>query len=288
MLRILALTLFLSLTTACAISIDAVPEDYSGPTATIVDTLHFTPVVDEKGVGSMMTAYQLNTASGKRLKTSTAATAEKQNLNPQEPPIATALEHKVSTEAQQLEVEVRYGLNRPPYAHTGYGKGMYRQFEFQPEAGETYTVSGSASEKHVDVWLNRQSDTPIIRDSYANNTYTKTIGGNAHYFELMAIDGKSVRNSFSATRVKFTGSGQVFTPVMVEHELPLYKTELKISGSIFFPTDFQSLLFNERKQIKTLSFTPIAGETYTVRGSISKKEETRVWIEDSKGEAINN
>ena len=70
---------------------------------------------------------------------------------------------------------------------------------------------------------------------------------------------------------------------MMTHQLPLTKTEILVSGPIFFPTDIQSLLLDDHQIEKKIVFTPAAGEVYSIRGLITESSSSQVWLEGNKG-----
>lgn len=119
--------------------------------------------------------------------------------------------------------------------------------------------------------------TSTISDSYSNKR-----SSSAHYFILTKVDGNTVRNSWDATRAKNGGRGTEFTPEIISREVPSKKQTFTIQGLAFYPTDAQSLIFNDMSIVKVVSFSPAENERYIVKGSLSKAG-SDVWIEDSKG-----
>lgn len=119
-----------------------------------------------------------------------------------------------------------------------------------------------------------------IRDSYSDFGSRR-----AHYFMLLKVDGKEIAGSYGETRMAHIGQGMVFTPSMVTRFVMAKEQKFTLQGIVFFPTDAQALMFDEMEVTKEITFTPKAGEVYTVRGKLDKKGST-VWLEDSSGKTV--
>ena len=123
-------------------------------------------------------------------------------------------------------------------------------------------------------------ETATVKDSYTNLASTK-----AHYFILYKMDDQYVSHSWSATRSANYGMGMLFTPSMVTRKVTTEEHKYTIQGLVFFPTDVQALIGDNMSVEKEFLFSPAAGETYTVKGELSK-EGSKVWLEDSSGSVI--
>ncbi|MBD8513513.1 hypothetical protein IFO68_12610 [Photobacterium sp. CAU 1568] len=140
------------------------------------------------------------------------------------------------------------------------------------------SMAGCAS--FMPVPENYNGPTATIKDSYSNKQSTT-----AHFFTLQKIDGNYVSNSFGATRSANYGSGAAFEPEITVREVLPKEQIFTITGYIFFPTDAQ-LLFGDNLAVRgDLQFSPEAGETYVVKGTVSEKV-SEVWLEDSEGDIV--
>ena len=122
--------------------------------------------------------------------------------------------------------------------------------------------------------------TAVIKDSFSEKS-----ASNAHYFELEKVNENRISDSFGATRQKYYGQGMYFEPVMVEHEVLPERQSFTISGFVFYPTDAQLLFSNNLSVEGIVTFTPKAGETYTVSGTVID-DVSEVWLQDSSGNVI--
>jgi hypothetical protein len=107
----------------------------------------------------------------------------------------------------------------------------------------------------------------------------------ADYFMLTKIDDQPIENSWSETRSANYGRGMSFNPVMLSRQVLPKNQTFTIVGMVFFPTDFQSIIGDEMKVEKNITFTPKIGMTYYVKGELSK-DNSKVWLEDSAGNII--
>lgn len=123
-------------------------------------------------------------------------------------------------------------------------------------------------------------DTATIKDYM-----TDLSDSNAHYFMCIKVDGKYIENSWGATRGQNYGRGMIFDPVITTRKVLPVEQTLTLQGLVFFPTDAQSLFGDEMAVTHDFIFTPIAGETYTVKGELSKDGST-IWLEDFQGNVV--
>lgn len=117
------------------------------------------------------------------------------------------------------------------------------------------------------------------------DSYTNFEGSSAHYFTFAMIDGQYIDNSGNQTRIKNQGKGFNMTPVMVTHDVPVEELNITLAGYVFFATDAQGMFGDSMLVEGDLTFTPVANETYTVRGELTKKKST-IWLEDSAGDLV--
>ena len=127
-----------------------------------------------------------------------------------------------------------------------------------------------------------EGPTATIADSYTNHE-----GSSAHYFTFAMIDGQYIDNSGNRTRIANQGRGFDMTPVMITHDVPVEELNIMLAGYLFFATDAQGMFGDSMLVEGELSFTPNAGEIYTVKGELGKEVST-VWLEDSKGNIVGN
>ena len=123
-------------------------------------------------------------------------------------------------------------------------------------------------------------ETTTVMDSYANKTSL-----DAHYFYVTKIDEKRVETSWYLTRVAHIGKGTMFSPIIKEHQVTTQEQTFSVIGHIFYPTDAQGLFSDDLTVEKNVTFSPKAGEVYTVKGKLSPQGST-IWIEDSSGRKV--
>jgi hypothetical protein len=107
----------------------------------------------------------------------------------------------------------------------------------------------------------------------------------AHFFMLVKVDDQVIDNSWSNTRRNNAGQGMVFYPYILTREVLPKEQTFTIHGLVFFPTDAQALFGDDMGVIHEFTFSPVAGETYTVKGELLE-EGSKVWLEDSAGHVV--
>lgn len=125
-----------------------------------------------------------------------------------------------------------------------------------------------------------QGPTATIIDSYSNKKPTS-----AHYFMLERVDGKGIASSWTASKAANIGPPRDFTPTMLSRQVLPSAQSFTLVGLIFFPSEVDGQFADERTVQRTITFTPRAGETYTVRGRIDAAK-AEVWLEDSLGNRV--
>lgn len=127
--------------------------------------------------------------------------------------------------------------------------------------------------------------TAVVKDSYAN--YVEADGmkpENVELFAMTELDGKLIKNArnntIAATRTSQNGRLMI---VGAERKVPIRPLKVELAGQIYS----SGPLFapSTRQTEKTVSFTPVAGETYVVRGRLAETG-SDVWIETAGGKKI--
>lgn len=127
--------------------------------------------------------------------------------------------------------------------------------------------------------------TATIRDSHANYTEGGQItSDHAEFFVLAAADGAEVQNSFSQT---FAAAEGVSAFRVHERKIPIKPMQVTLKGLAYYPSSTGSIKDPHRvyETQRTVSFSPAAGVTYTVRGKADQRRVT-VWIEDANGQRV--
>lgn len=127
--------------------------------------------------------------------------------------------------------------------------------------------------------------TAVVKDSHAN--YVEASGMKPEHVELFAmthVDGKFIwntrNNTVAATQ---TNSGGRLIIVGAERKVPIRPLKVELvglihaSGPLFAPS--------ARETQRTVNFTPVAGETYVVRGRLAGAG-FEVWLETAGGKRV--
>ncbi len=117
------------------------------------------------------------------------------------------------------------------------------------------------------------------------DTHTNFEGSSAHFFTFAEINGQYIRDSGNRTRTQNAGRGFNMTPVMVTQTVPTTEQTFTLAGYVYFATDAQGMFGDSMHVEGDLTFAPVAGETYTVRGELTKPKSS-VWLEDSSGKLV--
>jgi hypothetical protein len=104
---------------------------------------------------------------------------------------------------------------------------------------------------------------------------------NAHYFELISVDGRSVNKTSFLTREKSYVTGFAMNLIPISRNLPVISKVLIIGGTNYHATDIFGIgdLFYNVKGAVNIRLK--AGNSYKVNGEISKHY-SLVWVEDDK------
>jgi hypothetical protein len=113
----------------------------------------------------------------------------------------------------------------------------------------------------------------VVRDSMRN-----LASGKAEICSLLAVDGKAVESSFTATEQATAGRGLQLQPRILGRNLPPGNYKADIECSTVFAAPVQSI-FGERKSVRgVVLFSAVNGEEYVVQGNLEGSE-AAVWIE---------
>jgi hypothetical protein len=107
----------------------------------------------------------------------------------------------------------------------------------------------------------------------------------ADIFYLAKINGKSIGNSFTATRMATQGRGAQLRPVKISRDIPASPITLTITGRRDYAAPIQSM-FNKIYQVSgDVEFTPAPDENYVVKGLLGENY-SAVWLEEEKTGAV--
>jgi len=102
------------------------------------------------------------------------------------------------------------------------------------------------------------------------------------FFYLARVNGRRVDNSLSQTSQANYGRGFSLTPVPVSRDIPSEPAKFTIYGRTHYAAPILELMNKVYEISGDVSFTPVAGRTYTVKGKLAD-EGSSVWIEDETG-----
>jgi hypothetical protein len=128
--------------------------------------------------------------------------------------------------------------------------------------------------------------TAVVRDSSINPS-----GNSSHsqYFVLAAVDGREIPHSFSQTLAGAEG----YTNFQArERKIPVKPMKVTLRAVAYFPQGVKrdsgvsglDSVTTAATQ-KTVSFSPVAGETYIVRGKANERMGS-AWIETAGGQRV--
>jgi len=122
--------------------------------------------------------------------------------------------------------------------------------------------------------------TSTISDSFSNHE-----GSSAHFYIVSKVNGLYIEDSGYKTRVVNSGRGFSMTPTIVSREVATIDQTFTIAGFVQFATDGQAMFGDNMLVTGDIKFTPNAGETYKVNGTLNKKG-SEIWLENSQGEVV--
>jgi len=132
--------------------------------------------------------------------------------------------------------------------------------------------------------------TAMVRDSSVNPAGSGQAGtGHSQYFVLAAVDRTPVQNSFSQT---FAGAEGYTNFRAHERKVPVRPMEVTLRAIAYFPEGFKRQggasgmdAVTTAEIQRTVSFEPVVGETYIVRGAADDRSAS-AWIETAGGRRV--
>jgi hypothetical protein len=137
---------------------------------------------------------------------------------------------------------------------------------------------------------NYSGPTAVVRDTHAN--YVE--GGffrdeKVDLFVMQTMDGKLIDNGQVATaRASFKSSlGFALKPSSFERPVPIRPMTVGLAAIVVYAAGGQYGGSREPQTMATrkLKFNPVAGETYVVRGTITR-DTSSVWLETASGQMV--
>lgn len=129
--------------------------------------------------------------------------------------------------------------------------------------------------------------TALVRDSSVNSGPGKS--SYSQYFAVIAVDGKEVPNSFSQALAGAEGYANF---QVHERKVPVRSMKVTLRAVAYFPNGLKqpagpSQMDHVSAGIiqNTVSFLPVAGETYVVRGKVGERGGA-AWIETAAGQRV--
>lgn len=126
--------------------------------------------------------------------------------------------------------------------------------------------------------------TAVVKDSHAN--YVEPDGMKPEHVELFAmthVNGKLIKNGLSNTMAATMQSPNgMMIIVGAERKVPIGLLKIELVGQIYSSSLLKPASL---KTQRSLSFTPVAGETYVVRGRLAETG-SDVWIETAGGKRV--
>ena len=139
------------------------------------------------------------------------------------------------------------------------------------------------------------ASTPLVPPDYKGpiatiqETATRVDSGKAKMFFVSKVDGNYVADNSSSRSFRASyGHGNNLTIIDTPYHITAQSHVFKIVGSHVWAMDGRAFLESDLSVSGEVNFSPVAGRTYLVNGSLSEQEST-VWIEDqSTGKVIAN
>jgi hypothetical protein len=145
-----------------------------------------------------------------------------------------------------------------------------------------FSLAGCASQKLLPD--DYAGETAVIKDSHVRRKEKSWLGGEYNGIEIFAVssvDGKYLTN---ASHVIEGGYSTPVTTKGFERRIPTRPIKVRLERYYVIRTETESPsdLGN-----KTVTFTPVAGETYVVRGeSVGSNYNFNLWIETEGGKRV--
>lgn len=125
--------------------------------------------------------------------------------------------------------------------------------------------------------------TAVVKDSFAN--YAEADGlksERVELFAMMEVDGKIIPNAIGSTTGASVNAGRLRL-MAGERRVPVKAMKVKLRAFLYDPSLFARNFTHDTE--RTVSFTPVAGETYIIRGKLGETGSS-VWIETANGQRI--
>lgn len=128
--------------------------------------------------------------------------------------------------------------------------------------------------------------TAVVKDSYAD--YEK--GGvfksdKAKFFVMTKADGKKIEEALTWTAMISDGMGSSMRPQNHQRRVPIKPMKVELLGVVYYPAPITQLTNKTFETRRTVSFSPVAGQTYVVRGRLGESG-SDVWIETAGGKRV--
>lgn len=128
--------------------------------------------------------------------------------------------------------------------------------------------------------------TAVVKDSYSN--YVK--GGifksdKANFFVMTKADGKKIEEALTWTAMVSDGMGFSMRPQNHQRRVPIKPMKVELLGVVYYPAPISSLTNPTYETRRSVSFNPVAGQTYVVRGKLGEAG-SDVWIETAGGKRV--
>ena len=119
-----------------------------------------------------------------------------------------------------------------------------------------------------------------IKDSVNIHSATKV-----DFFSVEAVDGQNIENSRIKTRQLNYGQGMRLAPRIIEREIPVRPTILKLVGRTEYGAPILALTRTVYEVKGDIQFEPEANKSYVVKGELDENY-SAVWIEDVATNAV--
>src|ERR1700742_1858842 len=95
-------------------------------------------------------------------------------------------------------------------------------------------------------------------------------GEAVNFFYVDKIDGEEVPNSLVATTRENHGRGFAMQPVVMSRHVPAASATFTIAGRTHYATPFQEIMNAVYKVSGDVTFTPVSGRAYEVKGTLGE------------------
>lgn len=128
--------------------------------------------------------------------------------------------------------------------------------------------------------------TAVVRDSYSNYVTGGLFKSDkADFFVMTKADGKKIEEALTWTAMVSDGMGFAMRPQNHQRRVPIKPMKVDLLGVVYYAAPISSLTNTTYETRRTVSFHPVAGQTYVVRGRLGKSG-SDVWIETAGGKRV--